>query len=214
MDLLPDLNDLNIVPLNEIDEATKMDTEVLSERVSQPEEVIEVDKHDDIIATKKKKHLEKIRAKSIVARHGTKEQRAEKKRLKEEEKERKKIAKAEKRELKKEENRRKARERYWDNKAKRELEKKEDVATPVQTHLNGRQIPQSPPQPIPQPIPQRQQEEFSYNKFANYMDAYNLAKTPPPKPQPPQVIEKVIIKEVIKAPPTPKYPALFNLLDF
>ena len=206
MDLLPDLNDLNIVPLNEIDEGKQMETQEISERVSQSEELTEIDKHEDIFATKKKKHLETIRAKSIIARHGTKEQRTEKKRLKEEEKERKKIAKTAKRELKKEENRKKARERYWDNKAKKELEKKEKIA--------------SEPKPIvSEPIaiirqPQPQQQSFSYNQFANYMDAYNNSKQPPPAPIQPKIIEKVVYREVIKEPEKPKYPALFNLLDF
>ena len=207
MDLLPDLNDLNIVPLNEIDEGSQMETEELSERVSQPDELIEVDKHEDIFATKKKKHLETIRAKSIVARHGTKEQRAEKKRLKEEEKERKKIAKAEKRELKKEENRKKARERYWNKKAEAELESKEKIAREPLI-----QVTQPPPQPQPQPQPP--QQSFSYNQFANYMDAYNSSKQPPPASIQPKIIEKVVYREVVKEPEKPKYPALFNLLDF
>ena len=211
MDLLPDLNDLNIVPLNEIDEGSQMETEELSERVSQPDEVIEVDKHEDIFATKKKKHLETIRAKSIVARHGTKEQRAEKKRLKEEEKERKKIAKAQKRELKKEENRKKARERYWNKKAEAELESKEKIAREPLIQVT-QPPPQPPPQPQPHPQPPRQ--SFSYNQFANYMDAYNSSKQPPPASIQPKIIEKVVYREVVKEPEKPKYPALFNLLDF
>ena len=223
MDLLPDLNDLNIVPIDEIDEETQINIDIEEDESTEQHRL---ETHDDIFITNKitkieepkkskREHLEEIRPKSIVARHGTKEHRAEKKRLKEEEKERKKEARTAKRELKKEENKRKARERYWDNKAKKELEKQKQIEkTPLLIPEPQRQ--RSQPiyiEPQPQPIRARA-DSLSYNQFATYMDTYQSNK---PTPEP-KIIYKEVIKEVIKEverkPIAPKYPSLFNHIDF
>ena len=216
MDLLPDLNDLNIVPVDEINDEDKINIDIEEDETTEQHRL---ETHDDIFITQtikkteepkksKREHLEEIRPKSIVARHGTKEQRAEKKRLKEEEKQRKKNARTTKRELKKEENKRKARERYWDNKAKKELEKQKEIEkTPLL-------IPAPQPkyiEPKTQPI---MPNGLSYNQFATYMDTYQSNK---PTPEP-KIIYKEVIKEVIKEverkPIAPKYPSLFNHIDF
>ena len=226
MDLLPDLNDLNIVPVDAINEEGQINIDIEEDESTEQHRI---ETHDDIFITNKitkieepkkskREHLEEIRPKSIVARHGTKEHRAEKKRLKEEEKERKKEARAAKRELKKEENKRKARERYWDNKAKKELEKQKQIEkTPLLIPEPQRQ-PQprqrSQPryiEPEPQPI---MPNGLSYNQFATYMDTYRQNK---PKKEP-KIVYKEVIKEVIKEverqPIAPKYPSLFNHIDF
>ena len=226
MDLLPDLNDLNIVPVDAINEEGQINIDIEEDESTEQHRI---ETHDDIFITNKitkieepkkskREHLEEIRPKSIVARHGTKEHRAEKKRLKEEEKERKKAARAAKRELKKEENKRKARERYWDNKAKKELEKQKQIEkTPLLIPEPQRQ-PQprqrSQPryiEPEPQPI---MPNGLSYNQFATYMDTYRQNK---PKKEP-KIVYKEVIKEVIKEverqPIAPKYPSLFNHIDF
>ena len=212
MDLLPDLNDLNIVPVDEINEEAAINIDIEEDETTEQHRL---ETHDDIFITQtikkteepkksKREHLEEIRPKSIVARHGTKEHRAEKKRLKEEEKERKKEARTAKRELKKEENKRKARQRYWDNKAKKELEKE---SVPID-------IPQRIQRPYIQPEPIRTPDGLSYNQFATYMDTYTQNK---PTPEP-KIVYKEVIKEVIKEverqPIAPKYPSLFNHIDF
>ena len=221
MDLLPDLNDLNIVPVDAINEEGQINIDIEEDESTEQHRI---ETHDDIFITNKitkieepkkskREHLEEIRPKSIVARHGTKEHRAEKKRLKEEEKERKKEARAAKRELKKEENKRKARERYWDNKAKKELEKQKQIEkTPLLIPEPQRQ--RSQPryiEPEPQPI---MPNGLSYNQFATYMDTYRQNK---PKKEP-KIVYKEVIKEVIKEverqPIAPKYPSLFNHIDF
>ena len=225
MDLLPDLNDLNIVPVDAINEEGQINIDIEEDESTEQHRI---ETHDDIFITNKitkieepkkskREHLEEIRPKSIVARHGTKEHRAEKKRLKEEEKERKKAARAAKRELKKEENKRKARERYWDNKAKKELEKQKQIEKTPLLIPEPEPQPRRQAQPIyiePKPREQILPNGLSYNQFATYMDTYRQNK---PKKEP-KIVYKEVIKEVIKEverqPIAPKYPSLFNHIDF
>ena len=141
MDLLPDLNDLEIVAPEEI-ERVMIAGEVVKENNAETTEEPLIDKHDEVFKTVQAHlppaarvgktynniaHLDKIRAKSVEARWGKKEEREEKKKKKDAEKERNKELKRIKREAKAEENREKARQRYWNKKAEKELREKEVI---------------------------------------------------------------------------------------
>ena len=192
MDLLPDLNDLEIVAPEEI-ERVMIAGEVVKENNAETTEEPLIDKHDEVFKTVQAHppptrigktynniaHLDKIRAKSVEARWGKKEEREEKKKKKDAEKERNKELKRIKREAKAEENREKARQRYWNKKA-----------------------------------------GLSYNQFATYMDNYNQQRPKKQSPlvpvAPPK--EKIIYKEkiVYKEPVIKKasYPSIFSHIDF
>ena len=211
MDLLPDLQDLEIVAPDEM-EKVMINGEVvneLNEETAEPE----IDRHEQVFGTaakpKKKltntEHLDKIREKSVEARWGKKEEREARKKKKEQEKERKKEEKRLKREMKAEENRKKARERYWNKKAEKEAEAKSAAAV----------APKVKPQPASQPVPIP--SGFSYNQFASYMDNYNQQKkanAPPPAKVEPKIIykEKVVYREPVKE--KVKYPSIFSHIDF
>ena len=216
MDLLPDLQDLEIVAPDEM-EKVMIAGEVVND-LNDPAAVPEIDRHEQVFgkqinietsgtavdATPQKltntEHLDKIRAKSVEARWGKKEEREARKKKKEQDKERKKEEKRLKREAKAEENRKKARERYWNKKAEAEAKAVE---------------PKPKPQPASQPIP-IQQQGFSYNQFATYMDNYQQARPSPKKaePAPPKVIykEKIVYREAVKK--KVNYPSIFSHIEF
>tara|TARA_R110000765_G_scaffold403763_2_gene499863 strand:- start:324 stop:1007 length:684 start_codon:yes stop_codon:yes gene_type:complete len=227
MDLLPDLNDLEIVAPEEI-ERVMIAGEVVKENNAETTEEPLIDKHDEVFKTVQAHppprigktynniaHLDKIRAKSVEARWGKKEEREEKKKKKEAEKERNKELKRIKREAKAEENREKARQRYWNKKAEKELREKEVIKGEVSIV------------PIPPAVKHHLQRDapapvalaagLSYNQFATYMDNYNQQR---PKKQSPLVPpkEKIIYKEkiVYKEPVIKKasYPSIFSHIDF
>ena len=223
MDLLPDLNDLEIVAPEEI-EKVMIAGEVVKENNAETTEEPVVDKHDEVFKTATAPppptrigktynniaHLDKIRAKSVEARWGKKEEREEKKKKKEAEKERKKELKRIKREAKAEENREKARQRYWNKKAEKELREKEVIKEPVPAPVKHN-LQRETPTPAPA------MAGLSYNQFATYMDNYNQQR---PKKQSPLVPpkEKIIYKEkiVYKEPVIKKasYPSIFSHIDF
>jgi len=136
---------------------------------------------------KQKAHLDKIREKAIIKRHGTVEERAERKRLKDLEKEEKKKEREKKREERLERQRQQARQRYWDKKAKEEIDQQKTINKP------------KPKNTSPPPQPTSSSNQMNYDTFAKYMTQYEESK---PK--------KETKKEKSKEP---QYPSLFNHLD-
>ena len=227
MDLLPDLNDLEIVAPEEI-ERVMIAGEVVKENNAETTEEPLIDKHDEVFKTVQAHppptrigktynniaHLDKIRAKSVEARWGKKEEREEKKKKKDAEKERNKELKRIKREAKAEENREKARQRYWNKKAEKELREKEVIKEPAAIAQIKHHLQREAPAPV------AFASGLSYNQFATYMDNYNQQR---PKKQSPLVPvappkEKIIYKEkiVYKEPVIKKasYPSIFSHIDF
>ena len=219
MDLLPDLNDLEIVAPEDLDEVI-IGGEIVNDLNSESTQERETDLHDDVfgkeiiektppaeLKTKtKKEHLDSVRAKSVEARWGTKEARAKKKADKQVAIEARKEVRRIKRETKAEENREKARKRYWDKKAEKEL------TTRATTHTN--------------PITEhnyKAPEQFTYSQFSRFMDerdrnkATRKANRPPPSAPvavPPKIVyqEKIVYKEATPAPL--KYPSIFSHIEF
>ena len=214
MDLLPDLQDLEIVAPDEM-EKVMIGGEVVNE-LNAEKTAPEIDRHEQVFGKQSSEapvppkltnteHLDKIRAKSVEARWGKKEEREARKKKKEQEKERKKEEKRLKREAKAEENRKKARERYWNKKAEAEAKAKEPTTLPPKPQ------PQQPQQPRIQPVPIP--SGFTYNQFASYMDNYQQAR-PPTKKAEPQVIykEKIVYREAVKK--KVNYPSIFSHISF
>ena len=205
MDLLPDLNDLEIVAPEDLDEVM-IGGEIVNDLNSESTQERETDLHEDVfgkevkqkviektpeLKTKtKKEHLDSVRAKSVEARWGTKEARAKKK-----------ADKAAAVEARKEVRR-----------IKRETKAEEKLTTRATTHTN--------------PITEhnyKAPEQFTYSQFSRFMDerdrnkATRKANRPPPSAPvaiPPKIVyqEKIVYKEATPAPL--KYPSIFSHIEF
>tara|TARA_R110001606_G_scaffold162192_2_gene306145 strand:- start:2182 stop:2847 length:666 start_codon:yes stop_codon:yes gene_type:complete len=221
MDLLPDLNDLEIVAPEDLDEVM-IGGEIVNDLNSESTQERETDLHEDVfgkevkqkviektpeLKTKtKKEHLDSVRAKSVEARWGTKEARAKKKADKAAAVEARKEVRRIKRETKAEENREKARKRYWDKKAEMELKERQTFV-------------EAPKEEFRHKAP----EQFTYSQFSRFMDerdrnkATRKANRPPPSAPvaiPPKIVyqEKIVYKEATPAPL--KYPSIFSHIEF